>query len=77
MGDKVKEWFQTSYLEQHFRNDILKMVPHIHFSSKPHTTGNFFMQKGNVLVAITFGNQGTVKPVYNDRLMGYFSAFWG
>ena len=20
---------------------------------------------------------GTVKPVYNDHLMGYFSAFWG
>ena len=21
-------------------------------------------------------HDGTVKPVYNDRLMGYFSAFW-
>ena len=24
----------------------------------------------------TFGNYDTVKPVYNDHLMGYFSAFW-
>ena len=22
------------------------------------------------------GKKGTVKPVYNDHLMGYFSAFW-
>ena len=25
---------------------------------------------------VTFIVQYTVKPVYNDHLMGYFSAFW-
>ena len=27
-------------------------------------------------LAIAAAQLGTVKPVYNDHLMGYFSAFW-
>ena len=41
-----------------------------------HTFQDFFTGTGMPSSATELKDIGTVKPVYNDHLMVYFSAFW-
>ena len=69
----VKGWKQACVGCSELFPDNIPFSPE---GGRPFVIADYGCRDGGVSVPLFQHLIGTVKPVYNDHLMGYFSAFW-